>query len=156
MKSFITILAAMVLTTSSFATPPGFARLTIVNVENKNLRIVIDGNRYDHIGNNLSLGNLNMGYHNIRIYQIRRGLFADDRLIYSSSIFLKPERQMSLIVNRSGDVAINEQSGRWDDRGRDQRDDRYDGRGRDSRDDRSDNRDQHDRNDRRNGGWGNN
>ena len=137
MKSFITMFAALFFTAYSFATPPGSSRLSIINTENKNLRIIIDGNRYDGIGNNLSLANISMGYHNIRIYQIKRGFFSGDRLLYSSSIFLKPDRQLSLIVRHDGDVVINEQSGRWDnnrypDRNDRDRDDRY---GRNDRDD---------------------
>ena len=143
MKSFITILAALVLTASAFAAPV-FSRLTIINAENKDLRIVIDGNRYDHIGNNLSLGNLNAGYHNIKIYQIRRGFFSDSRLIYSSSVFLKSDRQINMIINHGGDVAINESFVRGDNRFPDnrggQRDDRNDrdNHGRNDRDDRRD------------------
>ena len=115
MKSFITILAALVLTATAFAAPV-FSRLTIINAENKNLRVVIDGNKYDGIGNNLSLGNLQVGYHNIKIYQIKRGFFSDYKLIYSSSVFMKPDRQISLIINRGGDVAINESFVRGDNR----------------------------------------
>ena len=133
----------MVITAASYAAPV-FSRLTIVNAENKNLRVVIDGNRYDGIGSNLSLANLQVGYHNIKIYQKGRGFFSGDRLIYSSSIFMKPDRALSLIVGRGGEVAIREQSSRWDNdrypdsRGRDQRDDRYgrDQRDRSGRDDR--------------------
>ena len=136
MKSFITMFAAFFFTTYLFATPPGSSRLTIINSENKQLRVIIDGNRYDGIGNNLSLANISIGYHNIRIYQIKRGFFGGDRLIYSSSLFLKPDRQLSLIIKRDGDVVINEQGGRWDnnrypDRNDRGRDDRY---GRDDRD----------------------
>ena len=137
MKSFITMFAALVLTTSLFATPPGSSRLSIINTENKHLRVIIDGNRYDGIGNNLSLANISMGYHNIRIYQIKRGFFGGDHLLYSSSIFIKPDRQFSLVVKRDGDVVVNEQGGRWDnnrypDRNDRGRDDRY---GRNDRDD---------------------
>lgn len=135
MKSFITMFAALVITTSIFAAPPGSSRLTIINTENKHLRVVIDGNRYDAIGNNLSLANISMGNHNIRIYQIKRGLFSSDRLIYSSSLFLRPDRQLSLVVKRDGDVVLNEQGGRGDNRYPDRndrgRDDRY---GRDNKD----------------------
>lgn len=145
MKFFITTLAALVITATTFAAPPGSGRLTIVNTDNKHLRVIIDGNRYDGIGNDLSLANINMGYHNIRIYQIRRGFFGGDRLLYSSSIFLKPDRQLSLIVKRDGDVVINERGDRWDnrfpDRGRDDRSGRDYGRNdRDGNGGRSDDR----------------
>lgn len=143
MKSFITIVAALVITASAFAAP-NFSRLTIINVENKNLRVVIDGNKYDGIGNNLSLGNLNVGYHSIKIYQIRHGFFSDYKLIYSSSVFLKPDRQINMVINRGGDVAINEQFLRGDNRFPDNRG----GNDRGQRDDRNDNRDNHGRNDR--------
>ncbi len=128
MKSFITMLAAFVITASVYAAP-NFSRLTIINVENKNLRVVIDGNKYDGFGSNLSLNNLGMGYHNVKIYQIQRGFFSSSKLIYSSSIFIKPDRQISLVINRGGNVAINESSSRGDNRypdNRDRRDGRYD------------------------------
>lgn len=137
------MLAALVITATTFATPPGSSRLTVVNTDNKNLRVIIDGNRYDGIGNNLSLANIGMGRHNIRIFQVKRGFFGGERLIYSSSIFLKPDTQLSLIVKRDGDVAVNEQSNRWDNRGRDDRygrDDRNGNYGRDKDYGRSDDR----------------
>lgn len=149
MKSFITMFAALVLTATLFAAPPS-SRLNIINAENRSIRVEIDGNRYNEVGNNLSLGNLNVGYHNVRIYQIRRGFFSSDRLLYSSSLFIKPDRQINLIINRGGDVAVNEQSARWDNNRNS--DNRYpNDRDRRDRDGRSDNG--RDRNDRRDYGY---
>jgi len=132
MKTVITFFAAILFTVASFANSMP-ARLKITSMSNTNLRIIVDGNKYDNMGNALSLNNLRAGYHDIKIYEIRKGWGNRDRLMYSSSVFFKPDVQMNIFINRSGDVAVAEQ-----------RSDRYEAGRYGNNDNRNDNR----RNDR--------
>ncbi len=134
MKKIITFLAFAFLSVSLFAN--NFpSRLVITNLENTTLRIVIDGRHYDGIGGSLALNDLSVGRHQVKVYEVRRGWFRSDRLMYSSTVFLKPNYQVSVLINRSGQLSIAEQQmgryGRGDDRnyGRNDDHDRYDRRG---------------------------
>lgn len=119
MKKIITFLAFVFLSVSVFADRFP-SRLVVTNLENTTVRIVIDGRHYEGIGNTLALNDLSAGYHKVKVYQVRRGWFNSDRLIYSSKVFLKPNYQVNVLINRSGQLSINEQqmgrNGRGDDR----------------------------------------
>ena len=145
MKSLFTFIASLFLSVALFANPFP-TRLTITNFVNSDLRIVVDGNKYDGIGNTLSLNNLSTGYHNIKVYEVRRGFWSNNRLIYSSSVFFKPNYQVNVLISRRGDVSVAEQrmGGRFD------RDNGY-GYGRN--DDHDNRRDGGYNNGRNDGGW---
>lgn len=119
MKSIITFLAVVFLTVSVSANKSQ-SRLVITNLENTTLHIVIDGRHYNGIGASLALNDLSAGYHQVKVYQVRRGLFKSDKLLYSSRVFLKRNYLVSVLINRSGQVSIAEQqigrNGRGDDR----------------------------------------
>ena len=119
MKTTITFLAFVFLSVSAFATDIK-SRLLITNLENTTLRIVIDGRHYDGIGNSLALNDLSAGYHQVKVYQVRRGWLKSDRLVYTSRVFLKPNYQVNVLINRSGEISVAEKQlgryGRDDDR----------------------------------------
>lgn len=111
MKSIITLLATFFLSVVLFANNNP-SRLIITNLENSTLRIVVDGRKYNGIGNTLSLNDLSAGQHNIKVYKVRRGWFNNDQLVYSSTIFFKPNYQVNILINRSGEVSLAEQQSR--------------------------------------------
>ncbi len=119
MKSIITFLAFAFLTVSASANNSQ-GRLVITNLENTTLHIIIDGRHYNGVGASLALNDLSSGYHQVKVYQVRRGWFKSDKLLYSSRVFLKPNYLVSVLINRSGQVSIAEQrvgrSRRGDDR----------------------------------------
>jgi len=129
MKTIITFLAFVFLSVSLSA-KDNQGRLLITNLENTTLRIVIDGRHYDGIGNTLALNDLSAGYHQVKVYQVRKGWFKSDRLIYTSRVFLKPNYQVNVLINRSGEISVAERHlGRYD-RGNDRNYGRNDDRGR--------------------------
>lgn len=107
MKSIITFLAFIFLSVSVFANSP--SRLIITNLENTTLHIVIDGRHYNGVGSSLALNDLSAGYHQVKVYQVRRGWFKNDRVIYSSRVFLRPNYQVNVLINHSGEISIAEQ-----------------------------------------------
>jgi hypothetical protein len=126
MKSIITFLAFIFLSVCVFANYPK-SRLVVTNLENTTLHIVIDGRHYNGVGISLALDDLSAGYHLIKVYQVRRVWFKSDRLLYASKVFLKPNYQVNVLINRSGQLSVVEQQmgkyGRGDDRGYGRNDD---------------------------------
>jgi len=140
MKSIITFLAFIFFSVSVFANYPP-SRLVVTNFENTTLRIIIDGRHYEGVVGSLALNDLSAGYHHVKVYQVHRGWFKSDRLMYSSSVFMKPEFQVNVLINRYGEVSIAEQPlghyGKGDERNYGRNDDHgHDGRpsGHDNRD----------------------
>ncbi len=135
MKKIITFLTFILFSVSLSAKDFYPSQLVISNFDNTNLRVVIDGRYYDGVGSSLALNDLQAGYHQVKVYQVRRGWFKSDRLMYSSTVFLKPNYQVNVLINRFGQLSIAEQQiGRYrrdDDRnyGRNDDHDRYERRG---------------------------
>jgi len=130
MKKITTFLAFIFLSVSLFA--GGLpSRLLVTNLENSTLRIVVDGRHFDGVRHTLALNDLSAGYHQVKVYQVRRGWFKSDRLMYSSTVFLKPNYQVNVLINHSGQLSIAEQrmgrTGRDDDRNYGRNDDRRNG-----------------------------
>ena len=121
MKTVITFLA-FILFSVSVSAQRYPSRLVVTNLENSTLRVVIDGRQYNGIGKTLALTDLSAGYHQVKVYEVRRGWFKGDRLMYSSNVFLKPNYQVNVLINRSGQLSMAEQQiGRSYGRGNDRR-----------------------------------
>ncbi len=113
MKSITTFLVFVFLSVSVFANKIE-SRLIITNLENTNLHIVIDGRHYHGVGNSLALNDISAGYHQVKVYQVRRGWWKIDRLVYTSRVFLRPNYQVNILINRSGEISMAEhQLGRY-------------------------------------------
>lgn len=154
---------ALLLSTTVFAERPRSGRLTIATYDNAAIRVEIDGRRYSERDNTIRINNINPGHHSIQVYR-SAGRSNDvfgrsrDRLIYSTSLYVKPEHQVDIYIDRSGRADVRERDlnrkGRnnrnkdWD-RDNDRWDDYEkweDNRGNNDKWDRND--DRYDRNDR--------
>src|SRR3954468_13634626 len=112
MKKISTLFILFFATLSSFAAGPS-GRLTISSFANTNLSVVVDRNSYDHIPGSFTIDDLRSGYHKIEVYEIRneRGFFKrnSSRLLYSSSVLIKPQFHVNLVINRNGEVMLREE-----------------------------------------------
>jgi hypothetical protein len=173
MKKSITLMVAALVTLTTMANTTDKineadrdrdGRLSIFNAGNQDIRIEIDGRRYNDNGRTFVLRNLSPGSHRIKIYTENRGggVFGDifgtrvQRVIYNNSIHVKPRTHVMMEINRYNRVEIDERrlgnNGKWDD------DDRWDDRNRDRGRDNDYDRDRdHNRDDDYNtgGGWDN-
>ena len=139
MKSVTTLFATFFLSLAIFANNNP-SRLIITNLENTTLRIIVDGKKYDGIGNTLSLNDLSAGHHNIKVYKVRKGWWNSNQLVYSSTVFFKPNYQVNILISRSGEVSLAEQQSRGYGRKGDRdygRNDDHDWNGRSSGDNRN-------------------
>jgi hypothetical protein len=144
-KVFTVVLASMVTLLSVAADNPRDGRLRVSNFSRQDIFIVIDGRVIDDRDNHTMIGGLRPGYHNVKVYRKvyrgRRsgGLFGrggGHTLLYNSSVYVTPQSEVRLVIDRGGQVYVDRQRGRggrdrdWDDndrRGRD-RDRDYDRR----------------------------
>lgn len=149
-KVFTVVLASMVTLLSVAADNPRDGRLRVSNFSRQDIFIVIDGRVIDDRDNHTMIGGLRPGYHNVKVYRKEhrgrrsRGLFGyggGHTLLYNSSVYVTPQSEVRMVIDRGGQVYVDRQRGRggrdrdWDDndrRGRD-RDRDYDRRDRDWR-----------------------
>lgn len=109
MKKFITLLVIIFTATYSYAFYEP-AKLTISSFGNGSLRVMIDGNKYNSNNNDFSVNNINVGYHNIKIYQQKKGFNKKNtyKLIYSGNIMFKEKYHTDIFVNRFGKAFVDE------------------------------------------------
>ena len=114
MKKISTLGFGIFISLASFA---NFAptRLTVSAESNTNLKVMVDGNRDQQVGNRIVFENLQPGYHSIEVYQFsdkQFGFFRHNRsgykLLYTTSVNIKPLFATSIELNRFGNAHINE------------------------------------------------
>ncbi len=130
MKKIFTLTLGLLLTVAMFAAD----RRPMVTVSAaKKYEIVIDGKSFISRGNTISISSLFNGRHNIKVYEMRQGLFMRSKKLVASSMFTLRNNDVRIAIDRFGNMQIKETKfGRdWNDR-----DHRNDGRGRDNDRDR--------------------
>lgn len=117
MKTIFTLLLATVLSSSAFAYNEG--RLTVTFAGNTNVQVVIDGRSFHQQDNSILLDNIQPGQHSIQIYRSRaNGRYQNNRnsrpsrndLIYSSSVYVKPNHHVDVMINRFGKALVDERA----------------------------------------------
>jgi hypothetical protein len=116
MKKMSALCLGILVSMASFAS---FApsRLTVKAEANSDIRVTVDGNRStQQSGSAIVFDDLLPGYHSVNVYQLSerkvgmRGRRNDDyRLVYSTSLNIKPMFAVSILVNRFGAASIDEQ-----------------------------------------------
>jgi Domain of unknown function (DUF4476) len=120
------------------------SRLSISAVSNKmDMKVEIDGRRLTMQDNSITLGNMNDGYHSVKIYRESKKNNGwgfgrkNQEVLYNSSVYLRRGYHIDITVNRFGKVFTDERkidfNDEWydDDRNYNDRD------GRNGRDDRN-------------------
>jgi hypothetical protein len=131
MKTFFTLLSSLILSVAVLAAPPkAKSTLTIRSVDQGDIRVIIDGKRFEPRHSSVMINNIDAGYHNVKIYRQRSGgIFSITgkryEVVYNTSLMVKPRTSILISVDRFGRTSITEQrikgNGRdWD------RDNRYD------------------------------
>ena len=79
----------------------------IVNVDNNSDYQSNDNNGN---GNTVNVGALQAANHTITIYEVRRGIFGNQKQqqIYNSVLYFKPSTETSININYNGQISINE------------------------------------------------
>lgn len=117
MKQIFTLLV-FVLTSLITRANHDNGRISITNLGNREISVEVDGKRYNDRNNTILIRSLSPGRHTIKVYRDNRkdvnsqlDMFGKKRqLIYNSTIYVKPQYHVDLVVNRFGKVLVDEQS----------------------------------------------
>jgi hypothetical protein len=116
MKTIFTLFAVMVMSMAAIAVPvknPSRAQsmLTIKSQGSGDIRVVIDGRRFDPAYNSMVLYNLKPGRHSIKIFRQRNNRPFDFfgkryELVFNRSIVVRPRTNMLIAIDRFGNSQI--------------------------------------------------
>jgi hypothetical protein len=129
MKKIFTLLASFILAISLFAAAPRpKTMLTIQSYDQTDIRVLIDGRRFEPNTSYLRIRDLQPGYHQVKVYRERRSgrftIFGNKYdMVFNSSMYVRPQTNIMIIIDRNGRAQISENrmNGRnndWDDRNR--------------------------------------
>src|SRR5215213_5999400 len=112
MNKLYSLMLILFISVAAFAADrPKSGRLTITTFDNSDIRVEIDGRRYNNNDNSVRINNINSGYHNIQVYRRQSsGVFGNSRekLLYNSSLFVKPDFQTDVLIDRYGRAQVQE------------------------------------------------
>lgn len=107
MKKIFTLVAGLFLMVAAMAAD----RRPVVTVNNsKNYKIVIDGKSYFGTNTTISLNNLAMGKHSIKVYEMKKsgyGRMAKE-VMTDAATFTVSRNDVSISIDRFGDVTVTE------------------------------------------------
>lgn len=122
MKTTSTLLMAIFISLASFANAVQ-SKLSITVTGNRDVEIMVDNNRYQSRDNSVVINTLNAGSHTIKVYDAKsrsRNIFRNNaKLIYSSTIYVRPGYHIDITVDRNGKASLNERAIRTNGRNRD-------------------------------------
>jgi len=112
MKKTFTLFAALLLVVIMNAAHSQ-SRFSISSVSKSAIRVMIDGNRYNVIGNTLMINNLRPGFHSVKIYRQNRGVKSNQfsnnyQLVYSARVNVRPQYHADITINRFGKAFYDE------------------------------------------------
>jgi hypothetical protein len=120
MKTIFTLLLATIFTTSAFAYDEG--RLTITVSTPSDVQVMIDNRSYRLDDNSLVLNNVRAGQHTIQVIRGRannrnngnnKNRNNRNNVLYSSTIYVKPNYDVDIMINRFGKALVDEQDLRY-------------------------------------------
>ena len=107
MKTFFTLFASLILSVAVFAGNHPRTSLIIKSSDQNDIRVVIDGRRFEPNDYHLSIRDLQPGYHTVRVYRERNvGLFTifGQRydLVFNNTIMMRPFTSLMIVIDRFG------------------------------------------------------
>lgn len=123
MKTIFTLLTSLFLSAAVFAADAKpKSSLTIQSIDNADVRVIIDGRRFEPNDNHLRIDGLGTGSHSVKIYQQKNtGVFSifgnRYQVVFNSFITIKPRTNVMISIDRFGrtivsDVRTNGRNGR--------------------------------------------
>lgn len=138
MKTIFTLFASLFLSAAVFATDARpKSMLTVKSSDYGDIRVVLDGRRFEPGDNSLMIRELQPGYHQVRVYRARNnGRFSifgkRYEMVYNSSLMIKPATQVRILIDRFGRATVAERRINGNYYGQDRRSDRNNDWGRDN------------------------
>ena len=125
MKKIFTIFASLFLTLALFAaTPRPTTSITIQSADRNDIRVVIDGRRFEPNDNFMRIRGIQPGYHQLKIYRERNSgrftIFGQRYdMVYNSSLYVRPQSNLMINIDMYGRAQVIENRSRnrnndWD------------------------------------------
>ncbi|MGZ8551747.1 MAG: DUF4476 domain-containing protein, partial [Chitinophagaceae bacterium] len=119
MKTFFTLLTSLFMSIAVFAAAKPQSVLTVKSADNADIRVVLDGKRFEPNDNSLMLRGIDDGYHTIKVFkQKRNGFFSiagnKYELVYNTSINVKKRTHLLITIERNGRISMQENKIRKD------------------------------------------
>jgi|GEM_PF-229734 len=114
MKTIFTLFISVFLVLPVFADHGrASGKLTIRSFDRDDIRVMIDGKRFDPRHNSLMIQQIRPGHHRIKVFRERSGFFDifDRRryqVVYNSSVFIRPNTHVLIIIDRFGNARVEE------------------------------------------------
>src|SRR5215212_11190292 len=108
MKRIFTLFTLVLLSLSLFAAEKKpQTLLTIASVERSDIRVVIDGRRFEPNTNYMRIRDMRPGYHTVKVYRERNvGFYTifgkKYELVFSNSMMIKPQSSITIAIDRFG------------------------------------------------------
>lgn len=112
MKKIFTLLTSLALGLAVFAAEARpKSSLTIKSADRSDLKVVIDGRRFEPNHNSITVKGLDAGYHKIKVYKERNnGLFTifgkRYEVVFNGTITTKPRTDVTIFIDRFGKTTI--------------------------------------------------
>jgi hypothetical protein len=115
MKTIFTLLSSLILSVAVFAAAPPkkMSMLSITSLNQGDIRVIVDGKRFEPGDNSLVISNISSGYHTVKIYRQKKGGFYNIfgnryEIVYHASVNVKPRVNLVLTVDRFGRTNASE------------------------------------------------
>jgi hypothetical protein len=113
MKTIFTLFASLFMSIAVFAAARPNSILTIKSVDNADIRVVLDGKRFQPNDNSIMFGSMEPGQHQIKIFRKKRNAWFNMNgsryeLVYNTTIDLKRRTHLFITVERNGRISMME------------------------------------------------
>jgi hypothetical protein len=114
MKTIFTLFLSLFLSISLFAADARpKSTLVIRSADRGDIRVIIDGRRFEPNDNYLRIRSMQSGYHNVKIYRERNngrfGIFGSRyEVVFNSSVSIRPRADVTINIDRFGRATVDE------------------------------------------------
>ena len=119
MKTIFTLLSGFLLSFTLMAAPSDFdwkerSMLTVKSMGQGDIRVVVDGKRFEPRKQSMTIRNIQTGYHNVKIYRQKSDGFFNKfksqyELIFNKSVMVKKHANLVITIDRMGRHYIDQQ-----------------------------------------------
>lgn len=113
MKTIFTLVASLFMSIAVFAAAKPKSILTIKSVDNSDIRVILDGKRFDPNDNAIMFGSIDAGRHDIKIFREKKNSFFNMNgkryeLVFNTTIDLKRRTHLFITVEKNGFISKQE------------------------------------------------
>jgi len=114
MKTIFTLLASLIMSVAVFAAgAKSKSMLTVKSNDQSDVRVVLDGKRFESGSNSIMIRDLNSGYHTIKVYRQKNNGFFNIigkmyEVVYSTSLHVKQGTHIMITIDHYGRTSVQE------------------------------------------------